>query len=303
MKTSRVILQREGPCPCGSGKRFLGCCMQIDGYVQKLLPILTLPGNKTEFSQPGCYLASDQNCSQGLTGEHYISRSVLAVLGEQIKVVGVPWLQKGEERTVGLNSLTANLLCKRHNSALSPLDDEAGKFSHHLDQIHRDLNRHSLSRRKKAHLFSGEAIELWLLKVTCGVCLGFAAKDGVKLKTDHVSDFEKIRFAFYRRVWDVGGGLYLNARLGSTVVGRNRISIAPLTVIGEKRIVGARVWLFGLEFDLLFDMKGIGPPVGGYIHRPSTIEFKGGRRSHFVVLTWPRSTPIQNIQLTASGRA
>jgi hypothetical protein len=277
--------------------------MQIDGYVQKHIPILALPGNKTEFSQPGCYLAGDKNCSQGLTGEHYISKSVLEVLGDQIKIEGMPWLQKGEERAVGLNSLTANLLCSRHNSALSTLDDEAGRFSRHIDQIHRDLNKRSLSRRKKAHLFSGEAIELWVLKVTCGVCLGFASIDGVKLKTDHVFDFEKITNAFYRRVWDAGGGLYLNAQLGATVLGQNRISIAPLTVSGEKRIVGARVWLFGLEFALLFDVKGIASPRGGYVHRPSTLEFKGGRRSHFVVLTWPRSTPIRNIQLTASSRA
>jgi hypothetical protein len=126
-KQRRVQFHPENLCPCGSGMRFAGCCMQIDGHMQKALPSSTPSLPKTGFSQRNCYLGGDGNCSEGITAEHYISKAVLQVLGEQIKIDGMLWLL-GEEKIVGINSLTAKLLCKRHNNALSPLDSEAGNF-------------------------------------------------------------------------------------------------------------------------------------------------------------------------------
>jgi hypothetical protein len=272
--------------------------MSPDGHLQKLVADLTPPGPNTEFAQDGCYLNSDQNCSPGLTGEHYVSRAVLQGIGEQIEIRGMPWLLAGSTRRVGVNNLTANVLCARHNSALSPLDEEAAHFADCLQETHKALSTRSLSRRTTVHMFSGEAIELWCLKVTCGICTSFATRNGVKVKTDHTLDLTKASHAFFKRQWDKGAGLYLRAALGTSVVGRPQVSMTPLFSDQEKRIVGARIWLFGLEFDLLFDMTNIGPQPG-YAHRPSSIEFRNERRSRFIALTWPRATPRNPVQLTA----
>ena len=184
------------PCPCGSGQTLLGCCLLASGHLRKRVPSLSPPGDRTGYSQSGCYLEATGNCSQGLTGEHYVSKTVLKTIGEDIAIDGMPWLKPGEQRIVSVQSLTANLLCERHNNALSPLDAEAGQLSRCLKDIHDDLGKRSLSRRRSSHLISGEMIELWMLKVTAGICLSFASRDGVKLKIDHIFDRHKLTQAF-----------------------------------------------------------------------------------------------------------
>ena len=47
--------------------------------------------------------------------------------GPAVAIDGVFWASPGE--VVGINSLTAKILCVRHNSALSPLDTEAGQLA------------------------------------------------------------------------------------------------------------------------------------------------------------------------------
>ena len=59
-------------------------------------------------------------CSGGLSGEHIISASLF--LGDNIGVKGLPWCREGH-RFIGKSSYTANILCRKHNSDLSPVDD------------------------------------------------------------------------------------------------------------------------------------------------------------------------------------
>lgn len=114
------------------------------------------------------------------------------------------------------NSLTSKLLCDRHNSALSPLDDEAGNFFRTLQEIKNDLTENSISRRKELYLFSGEMIELWMLKVACGLGLSFASRNGIRLKTDHIFDLNAVETAFTNSRWQPDAGMYLSAKIGNT---------------------------------------------------------------------------------------
>jgi hypothetical protein len=280
----------NGLCPCQSGKLFRVCCLSAFGYVRKGVPRLTPLGNVTGFSQPGCYLAKTNNCSQGLTSEHYISKAVLQELGENIEIDGAPWQEPGARKKVGINNLTSKLLCARHNNALSPLDIEAAKFFRAIKQASIELVERSLSRRNTFHLFSGEMIELWMLKVTCGLCLSFASKDRVRVKEDHIFDGAKIARIFTEQVWDVGSGLYIRAAPGRKFMTHNAISGSPLTAEAEKRVVGMRLWILGIEFDLLFDMTGIVPAAGG-APRLNELRIKGERRAHVLYLTWPPGLP------------
>jgi hypothetical protein len=70
------------------------------------------------------------SCDGGISREHLISESVIRVLKADgdFSIAGLPWLDNGEAKIVGTNALTANCLCARHNSALSPLDAAAQKF-------------------------------------------------------------------------------------------------------------------------------------------------------------------------------
>jgi hypothetical protein len=157
------------------------------------------------------------DCSPDLSAEHYLSRSVLDAIGSPaVAIDGVPWLAPGERKVVGIENLTAKILCIRHNSALSPLDQVAGQFFKKLRVIHADLQRRSLSSKRSLVIISGEALELWMLKLTCGLFYSKnAAMSGARLIDDHEIDERLVEEAFLRSRWQRGCGLYKGASRSS----------------------------------------------------------------------------------------
>jgi hypothetical protein len=110
-----------------------------------------------------------RNCSQMISREHFISKTVLSILNaESVRISGATWIPTGQSLDLPPTGLQANIVCTRHNSALSPLDTMAGKLFRDVDGIYDNLGRRRLSRRSIWHLFSGEELELWLLKTVLG---------------------------------------------------------------------------------------------------------------------------------------
>jgi hypothetical protein len=128
---------------------------------------------------------------------------VLEQLSEPaVAINGFPWLEPGEQRVIGINSLTANILCDRHNSALSVLDTEAGQFLRTVKRLHATLNRKSLSRKPLVSIVSGEALELWILKIACGIFYSkVASQNRLQILGDHTVDRSIIAEAFFSRRW------------------------------------------------------------------------------------------------------
>jgi len=56
-----------------------------------------------------------------MSGEHLVSK---ALFQDSVSIRGFDWC-KDKPKTIGINSLTANVLCRDHNSALSDLDAAA----------------------------------------------------------------------------------------------------------------------------------------------------------------------------------
>ena len=125
----KIILRTDGRCPCGSGKSIASCHLDTDGRLRRRLRSLRPPGPATGFSHQNCYLRDTHDCSEQISREHYMSKAVLDQLGSTLRVSGMPWLKPGQTLDTSVASLTAKILCKRHNEALSPLDGEAGSFS------------------------------------------------------------------------------------------------------------------------------------------------------------------------------
>ena len=78
-----------------------------------------------------CWARTLGGCSNIQSREHYLSQSLWE--GDTITVKGL-W---EEERTIGLGSLTAKNLCRKHNEILSPLDSEAKKIFHIIGELYR----------------------------------------------------------------------------------------------------------------------------------------------------------------------
>jgi len=231
-----------------------------------------------------------------------MSRSVLEAIGSPaVAIDGAPWLAPGERKAVGIESLTAKILCIRHNSALSPLDEAAEQFFKRLRVIHADLQRRSLSLKRSLVIMSGEALELWMLKLACGLFYSRnAARHGARLIDDHEVDERLVEEALVRGRWYRGGGLYMKAPQGHRVPLLDAVSMAPLTAAGMHRVVGASITMTGLEFELLFDPIGIDPQfcsAEGWVHRPSELRFAIEKRAYSIALTWAPGTPPKLINM------
>lgn len=97
------------------------------------------------------------------------------ILGDgPVTVRGLPWCQ-GEFKTVSTASFTRNMLCKRHNETLSPVD-QAGGDAWREFRIFAESAKRAATMPKKARPVSmriqavpGRLFERWLLKTITNV--------------------------------------------------------------------------------------------------------------------------------------
>ena len=117
----------EDDCPCGSHRQATRCHGSNDGSWIAEPPPPLLTGPRTGYANPGCYARASKDCDEPLTREHFITDDVLGAISADVKVVvveGAAWRDKTERRkTIGRASLSRKMLCRRHNNALSPLDN------------------------------------------------------------------------------------------------------------------------------------------------------------------------------------
>lgn len=118
-----------------------------------------------------CFLHGHGNCGGKLSGEHYISRTLLEAISSDggVQIGGLPWQPEQTLQKIGISSLVSNVLCATHNSGLSNLDDAAGEFFRAIDAA--DKRPATLPPITS---IAGPLIEQWFLKVVCG----FAAAMG-----------------------------------------------------------------------------------------------------------------------------
>jgi hypothetical protein len=91
---------------------------------------------------------------------------------------------------------------------LSILDAEAGLFLRIIKDIHAGLGRKSLSRKRLISIASGEALELWILKIACGLFYSnTASHDCQLLAKDHAIEDAIIAEALFSKRWFPNCGL------------------------------------------------------------------------------------------------
>ncbi len=227
-------------------------------------------------------MASTMDCSDRISGEHYISAAILDEFG-QLRTTGLPFFGEGETR-VGRNALTSKILCTRHNSALSPLDQEGRRMLVAIRDALNHVWRKSLSRKTLYRIVSGEALELWGAKTLMGLLkANIARTDG-----ESTADAFQIDEPAMARILTVGRmppgcGLYLSQ---DSDLLHDTIGFAPITH-QQGRVSGLRVSFMGIVMDFLVD-----PMVASILSqgqdphfRPSVIDLEGLQRRARIILT------------------
>ena len=234
-------------------------------------------------SRERCYMQELANCEGPISGEHLISKALMQVLrGDgDFTISGLPWLDVGVEKKVGLNSLTAKCLCRRHNAALSPLDSVAALFVSALRECL------EMPGTPDSYLFSGHDVERWLLKTLKAMAVsGNLGRGCVKSAGIFRSDIDIIERLDDHRSWPAGAGLYLAMPEQSRLINDARLRICPW-MNRQEEIVGLWTCIAGLQFIMMIaDPATLAQDVRHWLYRPGALKVAVGPSHRLIEFSW-----------------
>lgn len=275
-------------CPCGSGMVFEFCCRMPNGQPLIRTPTILPVGPMTGFQNRKCYLRNTNNCSEKISGEHLISASILKQLPGGIKMSGFPGQEIGAFKQVGINSLKSNVLCSRHNSALSPLDTAAGHFFANITAAMKHSEMHSMIKKTEYFLVNGDAFERWAVKTAMGLYHSkVASANGEALYKSHTLNESHAIGLLADSTLPPPEGMWIT--LEQTNQFSEQINIAPLIHLASRTLCGLTIQLPGITFGVVIDASRGNNNffIGTSVYRPSLLIVEGRKRSSHVFLTWP----------------
>jgi hypothetical protein len=220
-----------------------------------------------------CYANVLGTCHGRISGEHYISDSILKLMPGD----GVNFSGHWGEKSISKRSLTANVLCQKHNSELSDIDNEAATFFNTIYQCTRGGIQGLKDVTTLRFDFLGRDIERWLLKVACG-----AIASGNHGGAIREVPFEWVEILFGKRPWPDYFVLFSNEVADYTVPERDHLSFEFRHDAPTGRLIAITSYFMCLDLTLVL---GQYTGVQG-IMRPKTLVFENGEREITVNLSW-----------------
>lgn len=220
--------------------------------------------DEQDADRPRCYAAELGDCDGKISREHYISRSVLELIGngKSVTVSNLPFLKKDSPTELGIESLTARVLCKRHNNILTDLD-VAGTSMFRAMAAFTGATGEPAAPAETIRI-DGVAFERWLLKLFCGSVFSgniqfpeFGDRKGKTIPSDVTRVlYGTDKFRPYK-------GVYLHGASPEKPILTDAIVLktSALHYSGCEVLVGVRVWLFGFQFDLAAFGVSFGIPM------------------------------------------
>lgn len=197
-----------------------------------------------------CWAETLRDCNGGISREHVVSKSLFK--SSTVSVDGFPWC-KGHTRTVGIESLTAKILCQKHNNDLSPLDKEASAL---FDAIREWCARENirsnmspLSRIARAPtVVNARLLERWFLKTLLNLSLSREYYIEIQGEEKGVVPLDLVQICYGMRTFEGGAGMYGAAHAGMIVDSHDTLRFAPL--LRDERVLGGFFEFRGFRFFL-----------------------------------------------------
>ena len=204
-----------------------------------------------------CWAESLGNCSDSLSGEHIVSKGLFT--DDMIAVQGLSWC-KNEPKTIGLSSLTRNILCTHHNSGLSPVDDAAiVAFNAFRESVRLTDIREKMKERRwtVVHLpVDGDGLERWFLKTLINVTTGGKEKIGPKSNMPGEPSSDLVEIAYGHRKFVPNAGLFNSAEAGERIDSEDRVTISPFFDSQNEYVLGGTFYFRGFRFMLYLGEDG-----------------------------------------------
>ena len=190
-----------------------------------------------------CWANTLGNCSNKRSLEHLISQNLFD--SRTIKIQGFDWCK--EEKEIGLANAGRKILCTKHNSELSHLDSEAGKFMDALMHATEISQKRKKLKPKKWSIHratvDGYLIERWFIKTFINISLNDIDKCAIPLN-------EMVNVVYGNKTLSKNTGLYVSAAVGDDVKIERSFSFKPLW---KHKVLVAGIFEFsGYEFVIAF---------------------------------------------------
>ncbi|MGD0445103.1 MAG: hypothetical protein ABSA39_14310 [Edaphobacter sp.] len=237
-----------------------------------------------------CWAWSLGDCGGGISREHYVSQSVFP--DQSIFVQGLDWcLDKAKE--IRIERLTAKILCKHHNTALSELDAAAGAaFKSIQDYVATTNQRQAmpyLNWAPKELTIDGPKLERWCLKTLLNFSFNRQLIIGPRAHEPGKVPNDLVRIAFGIEEFTHGRGLYTAFRDNETFdlqhgFGYTAKAQGPNLAMGNFRLYGFRFYLNLLPVENQYTAI----ETSRVFYRQTHFAHKLGERfSHRLSIIWP----------------
>ncbi len=248
-----------------------------------------------------CWAACLGDCSQKLSREHLVSGALF--ITDTVRVQGFSWC-KDSAKEIGLAALTAKVLCKHHNEALSCVDRAGAEAFSVLREIGRLSNvrgrmkprRWRVARRR----IDGLGLERWFLKTLINLCCHQIYPIGRNSNVPGRPTDRLVQTAYGLGRFGDRAGLYSIVRVGMTGYSSDAVGFAPLIINRHgKHIEGGLFSFRGFWFLLFLEPEGPPTPLTGLsiegedlgqcqlnFHNRQMYEDMGGHRSQILTIDW-----------------
>jgi hypothetical protein len=226
-----------------------------------------------------------------MSGEHYISHGVLKELSEDgvaIEVAGLSWLKDDEKKKLPTKGLVSNILCKRHNEALSGFDSVAKRLFLSIDRIDKECGAAVDDDGDKVFLFNGHDVERWMLKTLCGMVFSGSASNQSSPIKGWEPNLKWVKILFGKERFPNKWGIYFSGNVGEVNI-TNRGFAFNLMSNDTLGVYGSITTLNGKRFVLAMTT----PPankentiLAGYIYRPSELVMSNGDNKKVIKFGW-----------------
>lgn len=234
-----------------------------------------------------CWARALGGCAGGISREHTVSDSLFT--GSSVTVMGGPWAA-GIPRVIGRNRLRRRILCRRHNSLLSPVDNEGGRAFRSIGDLDTWLarSRRTGLQQRREYTVQGPLLERWFLKTTVNLfVVSRNARtwfDGAQADTPP-TEIVRAVFGTDRLRHPVGLYNWGGFTPGEQVTLRSELQFSPY--FREQSLVGAHFVFHGLNFLIwLVETPPPWPQVRDF-YRHVGGEFNDGPNSADLTIVWP----------------
>lgn len=197
----------------------------------------------------GCWAGPLGNCGGGISHEHYVSECVFP--NQSIYVQGLDWCLD-KPKPVRIESLTARILCRDHNSALSELDAAAGRAFESIGDYATTMTARDkmpyLNWATKQLTIDGPKLERWCLKTLLNFSFNRQLIIGPGTHDAGTVPHNLVMIAFGLEEFTEGRGLYTAFRENETFDLEHRFGYTakaqgPNLAMGSFRLHGFRFYL------------------------------------------------------------